>query len=45
VTKQQDQVGAEMGDASCVRTRWKADPDAAFAAKINNENRRFKFPY
>lgn len=26
-----------MGDASYVRTRWKADPDAAFAAKINNE--------
>jgi GNAT superfamily N-acetyltransferase len=26
-----------MGDASYVRTRWKANPDAAFAAEINNE--------
>lgn len=26
-----------MGDASYVRTRWKTRPDAAFAAKINNE--------
>jgi GNAT superfamily N-acetyltransferase len=26
-----------MGDASYVRTRWKANPDAAFAAKINDE--------
>ncbi|HYP26390.1 MAG TPA: GNAT family N-acetyltransferase [Blastocatellia bacterium] len=26
-----------MGDASYVRTRWKADPDAAFAAEIDNE--------
>src|SRR5262245_38083099 len=25
------------GDASYVRTRWKANPDAAFAAVINNE--------
>jgi N-acetylglutamate synthase-like GNAT family acetyltransferase len=26
-----------MGDASYVRTRWKANPDAAFAAESNNE--------
>jgi GNAT superfamily N-acetyltransferase len=26
-----------MGDASYVRTRWKAKPDAGFAAEINNE--------
>ena len=26
-----------LGDAGYVRTRWKADPDAAFAAEINNE--------
>jgi GNAT superfamily N-acetyltransferase len=26
-----------MGDASYVRTRWEASPDAAFAAEINNE--------
>lgn len=26
-----------MGDASYVRTRWKAAPNAAFAAEINNE--------
>src|SRR5918996_878207 len=26
-----------MGDASYVRTRWKANPNAAFAAEINNE--------
>ena len=26
-----------MGDAGFVRTRWKADPSAAFAAEINNE--------
>ena len=26
-----------MGDASYVRTRWEANPDAAFAAEINNE--------
>jgi hypothetical protein len=26
-----------MGDASYVQTRWKAKPDAAFAAEINNE--------
>jgi GNAT superfamily N-acetyltransferase len=26
-----------MGDASYVRTRWNANPDAAFAAEINNE--------
>ena len=26
-----------MGDASYVPTRWKASPDAAFAAEINNE--------
>jgi GNAT superfamily N-acetyltransferase len=26
-----------MGDASYVRTRWNANPDAAFAAKIDNE--------
>jgi GNAT superfamily N-acetyltransferase len=26
-----------MGDAGYVRTRWKADPSAAFAAEINNE--------
>lgn len=26
-----------MGDSSYVRTRWKADPDAAFAAEISNE--------
>jgi GNAT superfamily N-acetyltransferase len=29
--------GSFMGDASYVRTRWKAYPDAAFAAEINNE--------
>lgn len=28
---------AFMGDASYVRTRWRARPDAAFAAEINNE--------
>lgn len=27
---------AFMGDASYVRTRWKANPDAAFVAEINN---------
>ncbi len=26
-----------MGDAGYVRTRWKANPDAAFAAEINND--------
>ena len=26
-----------MGDASYVRTRWNTNPDAAFAAEINNE--------
>ena len=26
-----------LGDAGYVRTRWKANPDAAFAAEINNE--------
>ncbi len=26
-----------LGDASYVRTRWEADPDAAFAAEIKNE--------
>jgi GNAT superfamily N-acetyltransferase len=26
-----------MGDASYVRARWASDPDAAFAAEINNE--------
>ena len=26
-----------MGDASYVRTRWRTNPDAAFAAEINNE--------
>ena len=26
-----------MGDAGYVRTRWKANPNAAFAAEINNE--------
>ncbi len=26
-----------MGDVSYVRTRWNANPDAAFAAEINNE--------
>ena len=26
-----------MGDADYVRTRWKANPDAAFAAEINDE--------
>src|SRR5262245_29939989 len=26
-----------LGDAGYVRTRWKASPDAAFAAEINNE--------
>jgi GNAT superfamily N-acetyltransferase len=26
-----------MGDASYVRTRWNANPDAVFAAEINNE--------
>lgn len=26
-----------MGDASYVRTRWRADPDAAFAAEISGE--------
>ena len=26
-----------MGDADYVRTRWQANPDAAFAAEINNE--------
>ncbi len=26
-----------MGDASYVRTRWKADPAAAFAVEFNNE--------
>ena len=26
-----------MGEASYVRTRWRANPDAAFAAEINNE--------
>ena len=28
---------AFMGDAAYVRTRWKANPNAAFAAEINNE--------
>ena len=28
---------AFMGDASYVRTRWKANPETAFAAEINNE--------
>lgn len=26
-----------LGDADYVRTRWKANPDAAFAAEVNNE--------
>ena len=26
-----------LGDAGYVRTRWRANPDAAFAAEINNE--------
>jgi predicted N-acetyltransferase YhbS len=28
---------AFMGDASYVRTRWKSNPESAFAAEINNE--------
>jgi GNAT superfamily N-acetyltransferase len=29
--------GSFMGDAGYVRTRWRANPNAAFAAEINNE--------
>ena len=29
--------GSFMGYASYVRTRWRANPNAAFAAEINNE--------
>ena len=28
---------AFMGDAECVRTRWRADPTAAFAAMLDGQ--------